>query len=209
MKNNKFKIILGTVLCLVPILFGLSVWDELPGQMPIHFGINGEADGFASKPFAVIGIPVIMAGFNLIMHLASRLEKRRENYSKKLESLTYFIVPAICNIIFPIVLFKAMGKDVKIEVIIPAFVRFVIIIVGNYLPKCKQNSTMGIKIPWTLSSEENWNRTHHMAGYLWMGAGIIGLIASLLGASAVCLPIFAVIIIIPTVYSYMLHKKGI
>ena len=209
MKNNKFKIILGTVLCLVPILFGLSVWDELPGQMPIHFGINGEADGFASKPFAVIGIPVIMAGFNLIMHLASRLEKRRENYSKKLESLTYFIVPVICNIIFPIVLFKAMGKDVKIEVIIPAFVSFVIIIVGNYLPKCKQNSTMGIKIPWTLSSEENWNRTHHMAGYLWMGAGIIGLIASLLGASAVCLPIFAVIIIIPTVYSYMLHKKGI
>ena len=100
MKNNKFKIILGTVLCLVPILFGLSVWDELPGQMPIHFGINGEADGFASKPFAVIGIPVIMAGFNLIMHLASRLEKRRENYSKKLESLTYFIVPVICNIIF-------------------------------------------------------------------------------------------------------------
>ena len=83
------------------------------------------------------------------------------------------------------------------------------LIIGNYLPKCKQNSTMGIKIPWTLSSEENWNRTHHMSGYLWMGAGIIGLIASLLGASAVCLPIFAVIIIIPTVYSYMLHKKGI
>lgn len=209
MKNNKFKIILGTVLCLVPILFGLSVWDELPGQMPIHFGINGEADGFASKPFAVIGIPVIMAGFNLIMHLASRLEKRRENYSKKLESLTYFIVPAICNIIFPIVLFKAMGKDVKIEVIIPVFVCIMLIFIGNYLPKCKQNSTMGIKIPWTLSSEENWNRTHHMSGYLWMGAGIIGLIASLLGASAVCLPIFAVIIIIPTVYSYMLHKKGI
>ena len=209
MKNNKFKIILGTVLCLVPILFGLSVWDELPGQMPIHFGINGEADGFASKPFAVIGIPVIMAGFNLIMHLASRLEKRRENYSKKLESLTYFIVPAICNIIFPIVLFKAMGKDVKIEVIIPVFVCIMLIFIGNYLPKCKQNSTMGIKIPWTLSSEENWNRSHHMSGYLWMGAGIIGLIASLLGASAVCLPIFAVIIIIPTVYSYMLHKKGI
>ena len=177
--------------------------------MPIHFGINGEADGFASKPFAVIGIPVIMAGFNLIMHLASRLEKRRENYSKKLESLTYFIVPAICNIIFPIVLFKAMGKDVKIEVIIPVFVCIMLIFIGNYLPKCKQNSTMGIKIPWTLSSEENWNRTHHMSGYLWMGAGIIGLIASLLGASAVCLPIFAVIIIIPTVYSYMLHKKGI
>ena len=209
MKNNKFKIILGTVLCLVPILFGLSVWDELPGQMPIHFGINGEADGFASKPFAVIGIPVIVAGFNLIMHLASRLEKRRENYSKKLESLTYFIVPAICNIIFPIVLFKAMGKDVKIEVIIPVFVCIMLIFIGNYLPKCKQNSTMGIKIPWTLSSEENWNRTHHMSGYLWMGAGIIGLIVSLLGASAVCLPIFAVIIIIPTVYSYMLHKKGI
>ena len=68
---------------------------------------------------------------------------------------------------------------------------------------------MGIKIPWTLKSEENWNKTHHMAGYLWMISGIIGLIASLLGAPVVCLAIFAVMVIVPTVYSYRLHKKGI
>lgn len=209
MKNNKFKIILGTVLCLVPIVFGLSVWDELPSQMPIHFGVNGEADGFASKPFAVIGLPVLMAFFNLLCHFGTKFEKRKENYSKELHSLIYFIVPVICILIYPITIFKALGKDVKIEVIIPAFISVVLTIVGNYLPKCKQNSTMGIKIPWTLKSEENWNKTHHMAGYLWMISGIIGLIASLLGAPVVCLPIFAVIVIVPTVYSYILHKKGI
>ena len=104
---------------------------------------------------------------------------------------------------------RTAGKDVKIEVIIPAFISVVLTIVGNYLPKCKQNSTMGIKIPWTLKSEENWNKTHHMAGYLWMISGIIGLIASLLGAPVVCLAIFAVMVIVPTVYSYRLHKKGI
>ena len=82
MKNNKFKIILGTVLCLVPIVFVLSVWDELPSQMPIHFGVNGEADGFASKPFAVIGLPVLMAFFNLLCHYGTKFEKRKENYSK-------------------------------------------------------------------------------------------------------------------------------
>lgn len=209
MKNNKFKIILSMVLCLLPIIFGLSVWDDLPSQMPVHFGVNGEADGFASRPFAVIGIPVLMAFFNALMHLGTKLEKRKENYSKKLHSLIYFIIPVICILIYPLTIYKALGKDVKIEVIIPAFVSVVITIVGNYLPKCKQNSTMGIKLPWTFKSEENWNKTHHMAGYLWMGSGIIGLIVSLLDASVLCLPIFAVIVIVPTAYSYYLHKKGI
>ena len=209
LENKKVIIILSTALCLLPILMGLYYWNELPVEMPIHFDVNGEADGFASKGFAVIGLPFLMAGFNLIMHLASRLEKRKENYSKELEQFVYFIVPIICNILFPIILFKSMGENVRIEIIIPVFLCITLTIIGNYLPKCKQNSTMGIKIPWTLKSEENWNKTHHMAGYLWMASGIVGLIASLLGAPIICLLIFAIVVIVPTVYSYILHKKGI
>ena len=82
------------------------------------------------------------------------------------------------------------------------------IIVGNYLPKCKQNYTIGIKIPWTLNSEENWNKTHRFAGWLWTICGILIMLTGFLGSFWVFLPIALLMVIVPVVYSYILHRKG-
>ena len=147
--------------------------------------------------------------FNLLCHFGTKLEKRKENYSKELYSFMYFIIPLICNLIYPLAIFKALGKDVKIEVIIPAFVSVVMVILGNYLPKCKQNSTMGIKIPWTLKSEENWNKTHRFAGWLWTVCGILIMLTGFFGGVWVFLPIVLVMVLVPFLYSYLLHRRGL
>ncbi len=85
------------------------------------------------------------------------------------------------------------------------------IIFGNYLPKTKQSYSMGIKLPWTLNSEENWNRTHRLSGFLWVIGGALFLMLTFFGwwNLYVLLGIVLAMALIPTVYSYLLYRKGI
>ena len=95
------------------------------------------------------------------------------------------------------------------EVIMPIFIGIVFTIIGNYLPKCKQNYTIGIKIPWTLNSEENWNKTHRFAGKLWTVCGLAMILTGFFGGFWVSLPIVLLMVLAPFLYSYSLHRKGV
>jgi len=88
-------------------------------------------------------------------------------------------------------------------------VGLVLAIVGNYLPKCKQSYTIGIKIPWTLSSEENWNRTHRFAGRIWVAGGLLLMLTGFVGGFWIFLGVVLVMVFAPCIYSYILHRKGI
>jgi uncharacterized membrane protein len=86
------------------------------------------------------------------------------------------------------------------------------IVIGNYMPKTRQNYTIGIKVPWALDNEENWNRTHRLAGYLWVAGGIALVILALAGLTNPVLMIGVVLFftLVPTFYSWWLHaKKGL
>ena len=91
----------------------------------------------------------------------------------------------------------------------PILLGLIFIAIGNYLPKCKQNYTIGIKIPWTLASEENWNRTHRFAGWVWVGGGVVMLLSGFLGIFWLTLVPAIIMAAVPLIYSYILHKKGI
>ncbi|MCK9482692.1 MAG: SdpI family protein, partial [Bacteroidia bacterium] len=76
-------------------------------------------------------------------------------------------------------------------------------------PKSKQNFTIGIRLPWTLASEENWNKTHRFAGWVWTIGSLILIITSIIGFSAltIFIVITALMSIIPIVYSYIYYQK--
>lgn len=84
-------------------------------------------------------------------------------------------------------------------------------LIGNYLPKCRQNYTMGIKLPWTLNSEENWERTHRFGGRMFVAAGICMIIAAFFGGygAAVIFALAMAACFAPAVYSFVLYRKGI
>ena len=103
----------------------------------------------------------------------------------------------------------ALGKAVDALLLMPLVMGVLFLIIGNYMPKCKQNYTIGIKIPWTLDNEENWNKTHRFAGFLWVICGIAIMITGFLGSFWIFLPIALLMVIAPIVYSYLLHKKGL
>lgn len=200
-----------TLVCLLPIILALVLYDKLPDQIAIHWDSAGNPDNYASKAFAVWGLPLLLAGLNMFSHFMIKNDPKKANASMVLKQLGSWIIPIMSVILNPITLFKALGYNIPIEIIAPAMVGVLIIVCGNYLPKCKQNYTIGIKLSWTLNSAENWNKTHRLAGYLWIIGGIGMVIGSFL--NSVWLPITLIIIVIlvgvPILYSYYLHKKGV
>ena len=105
-----------------------------------------------------------------------------------------------------------LGVSVNVTFIAELLIGVMLIIIGNYMPKCRQNYTMGIKLPWTLANEENWNRTHRLAGYLWLIAGLLMLVLTLCGVmqAAWLIVMLLVAVLVPFVYSFWLHaKKGL
>ena len=174
MIKKHWKLLLITsIIILLPVLAGLILWDQLPEKIPTHWNAVGEIDGWSSKPFAVFGLPAIMLAFQWICVLGTAADPKKNAHPQKVLQLVLWIVPLISSLMFALTYTVALGKSVRVEMIMPIFIGLVLTIVGNYLPKCKQNYTIGIKIPWTLNNEENWNKTHRFAGKLWVAGGVI------------------------------------
>ena len=210
MKIDRKTLILTTLICLIPIVVGAAVYSRLPETMATHWNMNGEPDGWSSRAFAVFGLPGILLAVNLLLPFALKADPKRANMSDKLVMITLWIIPMISLLCCGLTLARGLGYEVRVERWVPVFMGVLFIVIGNYLPKTKQSYTMGIKLPWTLNSEENWNRTHRLAGYLWVLGGLLFIVMSFVGWSlAAFLIILAVMVLVPTAYSYLLYRKGI
>ena len=208
-KKNLKILIITSVVILLPVLAGVVLWDTLPEQIPTHWNAAGEIDGWSSKAFAIFGLPLMMLAIHWLCVLGTAADPKKANHSDKLIHLVLWIIPIISVVLFVLTYVAALGTEVRMEMVMPLLVGFVLTVVGNYLPKCKQSYTIGIKIPWTLHSEENWNRTHRFAGRLWLVCGLGIMLTAFVGGFWFFLPIVLVMVLAPTVYSYLLHRKGI
>lgn len=209
-KRNKGKIILTSIIILLPILIGLILWGKLPDKLPTHWNAEGVVDGWSSKGFAVFGLPLFLFAVHWICLLATGADPKKQNYSEKLLNIVFWICPIISALGGVLIYGTALGMEFKVDKIVLILMGIMFIIVGNYLPKCKQNYTMGIKIPWTLNDEENWNCTHRMSGKLWVISGFIIMLCMLLPAEAmsiVMIFVLAVTAIVPMVYSYLFYRN--
>ena len=126
-----------------------------------------------------------------------------------MQRLILWIIPLLSVVLFGMIFSTAWNKDLHVASIAPILIGVLFVILGNYLPKCKQSYTIGIKLPWTLHSEANWNKTHRLAGFLWVLGGFAMMIAGFFGGLWAILPIALGMTLIPTGYSYLLYRKGI
>lgn len=209
---NKYKwtMLITSVVTLLPILGGVLLWDKMPEQVPFHWNINGEVDNWVSRPVAVFVMPFVLLGFQWLCFFLTRLDPKHKDKSPKLMGLVLWIIPVMNLLLNVIVYLAALDREVNIEVVIPLFFGALFVVIGNYLPKCEPSYTVGIKLPWTLEDEQNWNATHRLAGWLWVAGGLLIMPCTLLppvAAFAVMMGILLVMLIIPTVYSYRYYKK--
>ena len=208
-KKNLKTLIITSLIILLPILAGVILWNRLPEQIPTHWNAAGEVDGWSSKPFAVFGLPGILLAAQWLCVLVTGADPKKANHPEKVLKLVLWIIPLLSVVLGVITYATAMGKAVRVEIILPVIIGLLFTVIGNYMPKCKQNYTIGIKIPWTLNSEENWNRTHRFAGRLWVVCGLLIMLTGFLGGFWVFLPIVILMVLAPFIYSYVLHRKGI
>ena len=208
-KRNRKTLIISSIMTVLPILAGLILWNQLPEQIPTHWNAAGEIDGWSSKPFAVFGLPLIMLTAQWLCILGSLADPKKENHPDKVLHLVFWIIPVLSVVLNTFTYAAALGKEVRIEVFMPVLIGLILAIIGNYMPKCKQNYTIGIKIPWTLYSEENWNRTHRFAGWLWTFSGIAIMLTGFFGGFWIFLIVVLLMVLAPIIYSYLLHRKGV
>ena len=207
MKYSKKEIFLSTALCLLPILMGLYLWNDLPDMVPTHFNVNNEPDGWSSKAFAVFGLPGIMAGLNFLCLFGVSADPKYHRQAAVLQKLFLWFVPALSCVLMPITLLMALGHEIDLGGIISVFMGVVFVVVGNYLPKCRQNYTMGIKLPWTLSDENNWNYTHRLGGFCWVVGGFLVTLAGLLRMELLLFPIVLFMVLVPCTASYLYYRR--
>ena len=206
-KDNKKKMILTSVLILMPIVIGVVFWNQLPEQMATHFGYDGEANGWSSKWFAVFGLPAFLLAIHWICTLVTGNDPKYDQYPEKLKKLVLWICPAcswLCSL--GTYAYELNGKMLAVEWV-AAILGLLFVYVGNYLPKVKQNWFLGIKLPWTYASEENWNKTHRFGGKLWVLGGIIILLNIIFKVKYLEIVVGAVMVIVPILYSYFYSKK--
>lgn len=212
--KNKFKLRKDSIISIITsililIIFNILFYDKMPAELPTHWNFRGEVDKYSSRFDAMVltqGVLVIMNAVLLFMLDNDPRNKKQNNFVMTISKLT---LPLLMLVIYIITIMSGFGREVKVSTILPIFIGLLIISIGNYLPKIKRNYTMGIKLPWTLNSDENWRRTHRLGGICFVIIGLSLILSVFLKSEIVFLVPLILGGIIPAVYSYYLYTKGI
>ncbi|MGL4624331.1 MAG: SdpI family protein [Culicoidibacterales bacterium] len=199
------------ILAIAPLIFVISLYQQLPLEIPIHWNMNGEIDGYGPRwmqlMFAGIGL-----GVYGLMFVVPKIDPKGSNIAKfatKYQALRLAMQVFFAALIV-LTTFVSLGVALDVDMMIRAGVSLLLVFIGNYLGKMKQNYTIGIKTPWTLANTEVWNRTHRMAGHLWVGLGTIMFVSAFFSgalSSTIFVSCIFIMVIVPMIYSYVLYKK--
>lgn len=214
MKHKRTWEILIWVLALLPLAATLVLYSRLPQQVPIHWNMQGEVDGYGSRS-ALLWMGLIAPGCSLMMLVLPRLDPRRDNYPRFAKGYLAMrvLLAAFFGGVQIVSLYAAFDATaLPVGRLITAGTGLVICVIGNFMPKFKHNYFCGIKTPWALASEENWRRTHRLAGLVWFWGGlailVLGLVLPEAAAAAVLIGVMIPVGLLPVVYSGWLWYTG-
>lgn len=209
-KENRVRLFVSSFVTLLPMVFGILFWDRLPDVITTHWGADGVADGFSSKAGAVFVPTAIIFALNLLCIIATAFDQNGRNQNKRAMGILFWIMPIISLLVNGAMYNAAFGVDLNLQWMFMALFGILFVVFGNYLPKITKNRTMGIKISWTLCNEENWNKTHRLAGKLWVAGGVVLLATSFLPikwAIGILIGVLLVMIAVPYIYSFSIYRS--
>jgi uncharacterized membrane protein len=206
-----------TILVLLMILgatvAGLLLWNRLPEQMASHWNINDEVDGYMSKFWGVFMVPLIALGMFGLFLLVPGIDPLKANIAQFRESFNLFIVLLVTFMlyIYGLTLAWNLGyTGFKMSASMLPAIGLLFIFIGFMLRQAKRNFFIGIRTPWTLSSDRVWEKTHEIGSTLFMLAGALAVIGSFFGGMTafwmLMFPIFGSTIFL-VIYSYVLYKQ--
>jgi len=200
------------ILIVLGFVIGIYFYPSLPSRVPKHWNSQGQIDGYGSKLFVTFGMPLINLGMYLLFLVLPYIDPKRKNYESFQQ--TYQYLKCLLIIFFLglelVTLLIATGAVDITSMLIQILVSLLFILLGNVMGRFKHNYFVGIKTPWTLANEQVWRKTHRMAGPIWVMGGILNILLAVTGINfngMAFIIIVVAIVIVPTVYSYIIYQK--
>lgn len=194
--------IFAAFLTLCAVIPGFVMYNKLPERVATHFNMSNEPDSYMPKLAAIVVLPVVLAVMEIVCCLITNRDERAKN-NEKSYTIVRFLMPVLAFVIEGLIILYALEMLTNVGAVAGLLISAFLIVIGNYMPKTRQNSYIGIKTPRTLSDERIWDRTHRFAGFVWAIGGIILLPLFLLGLYIPALILMTVIVMIPVIYSFV------
>lgn len=187
-------------------------YANFPDRIATHWNFAGEVDGWSGKSFGAFFFPALIAGMYLLFLLLPMFDPKKDRYQEFVKPYNIFrqAIIIVLSIVYLATGFFNIGYDINIGAITGGSIGIMMIILGNYLGKIKPNWFVGIRTPWTMSSENVWTKTHRVGGYLFMVFGVILMIAPFMPETMALIFFFTwtVFLLVFTFgYSYWLYRK--
>jgi uncharacterized membrane protein len=209
MRLNKFFIAIGALVLVFFILAGV-LYPLIPEVMASHWNAKGEADGTISRFWGLFLFPLISLGMAAILLVIPKIDPLKANMQRFKNYYYGFIIAFLAYFLYVYILTLVWNLGWEFDfsqTVIPA-IGILMIIVGVLVSKAKRNFFIGIRTPWTLSSDEVWNKTHELGGKLFKVAGVIIVLLSFVPEIAIYVLLGLVfgIVIWLVIYSYVLYR---
>ncbi|WP_187263179.1 SdpI family protein [Pontibacter beigongshangensis] len=197
---------------LVPFVYLWLSWQELPARVPIHFNLQGEADGWADKSILIGLLLFITVGLYLLLLLLPKIDpKRKIEHTSPVYARIRVVLVLFMAALGVYSIYSASGQQAVNLNLILISIGVLVAALGNYLQSLKPNYFIGIRTPWTLESETVWRKTHRLSGPIWFAGGLLIALLALVDDSMVrqvlLIAIIAILVLVPVTYSYMESKK--
>jgi uncharacterized membrane protein len=186
-------------------------WPHAPDRIPVHWGLNGEVNGYGGKFEGLLMLPLLAAGSYLLFLVLPNLDPGRANYAQFAGAYTLlrFAIVLVLALVDGVILLWIGGHRLSVATFIPMLVGGLFVVMGSVLGKIRPNWFVGIRTPWTLSSKLAWTKTHRLGGWIFMLTGLLFLAAGILRSA----PMFIVAIVVTAagilgtiIYSYVLWR---
>lgn len=201
-------------LLIVLAAFAVSaiVYPQLPARVPTHWNAAGQPNGYSGRFWGAWLIPLVLVGMWAVIWILPRIDPRGANYAKFQPAFEAIIIALMLFLaaLHIIALRAALGYPAHMERIVPLGVGILLVVIGNLLPRARPNWFVGIRTPWTLSSDRVWEKTHRLGGKLFVAGGLIIIVAGILvsqWAHIVLIVVMLAITLGVMVYSYMEWKR--
>jgi len=217
MKKNVLKInykteFLPVFLILLSFAFSIFFINNFPDIVAIHWDIYGSPDSFSNKYLAALSIPVIILLIYFLLTFLPNLDPKKERYSEFSKIYNYFRSLIIFFMLFVYLVsgFNNLGYNISIAKLMPISIGALFFLIGFYMKKIKMNWFVGVKNPWTLSSEYVWDKTHKFSGKIFMFSALLFFLTAFTSSFyKIFLFVTALFLIIfsTTIYSYLIYLK--
>jgi uncharacterized membrane protein len=183
--STRSPLIASITLIVVMIAFSAWAWSAIApnAQVAIHWDLQGHANGFASKIVALGFAPVLALVLTALFVLWRRVEPRRVNLaaSRYPYAAGWIGAVGILTAVHAIVVMEALGKILDVGSATLAAVSVLLIVLGNFLGKSRANFFVGVRTPWSLSSDLAWEKSNRISGWLMVLTGLAVLTALICG----------------------------